>query len=224
MAHFSLRKILQGLAVAFIVVTAAEIFLQLIVSPTIQHSLWYTLLRAEGILDATSPPTIYAASRRGQLSIEELVDGYDIACRPVRDLFVDYLHHRSPGLDYNTIRRLTSKLVLLFWRDLELHHPGISSLHLSDEVARGWKERLRHIRYGNHRLGQERKDRYDILMSVRAFYADLTHWALEDPGRWAAWAAPSPVDSRDIAGSPRWPSTAGRGCTNASADDAGSVS
>ncbi len=159
-----------------------------------------TLLRAEGILPGDSPPTIHAASRRGQLSIEEMVDGYDVACRPVRDLFVDYLHQRSPGLDYNTIRRLTSKLVLLFWRDLELHHPGIDSLHLTDEIARGWKERLRHIRYGNHRLGQERLDPYDILMSVRAFYADLTHWALEDPGRWAAWAAPSPVDSRDVAG------------------------
>ena len=165
-----------------------------------EHSHWYTLLREEAFLGSDSPPTIYAASRRGQLSIEEMVDGYDIACRPVRDLFVDYLHHRSPGLDYNTIRRLTSKLVLLFWRDLELHHPGINSLHLSDEVARGWKQRLQHVRYGNHRLGQERLDHYDILMTVRAFYADLSHWALEDPSRWAAWAAPSPVDSRDVAG------------------------
>lgn len=170
----------------------------------IQHSHWYELLRAEGILPPDSPPHIRAASRRGQLSIEELVDGYNVECRPVRDLFVDYLHHRAPGLDYNTIRRLAGKLVLLFWRDLELHHPGINSLHLTDEAARAWKERLRHIRYGNHRLGEERQDPYDILMSVRAFYADLSHWALEDPGRWAAWAAPSPVDSRDLAGMTKW--------------------
>ena len=170
----------------------------------ILHSHWYELLRAEGILPGDSPPNIRAASRRGQLSIEELVDGYNVECRPVRDMFVDYLHHRSPGLDYNTIRRLTGKLVLLFWRDLELHHPGIDSLHLSDETARAWKERLRHIRYGNHRVGQERQDPYDILMSVRAFYADLSHWALEDPGRWAVWAATSPVDSRDLAGMTKW--------------------
>lgn len=169
-----------------------------------QHSHWYVLLCAEGILPAGSPPTIWAASRRGQLTIEEIVDGYTVECRPVRDLFVDYLHHRSPGLDYNTIRRLAGKLVLLFWKDLELHHPGIDSLHLSDEIARGWKERLRHIRYGNHRVGEQRQDPYDILMSVRAFYADLTHWALEDPSRWAAWAAPSPVDSRDLAGMTKW--------------------
>lgn len=37
-------------------------------------------------------------------------------------------------------------------------------------------------------------------MAVRAFYADLNHWALEDPARWAAWVAPSPVTSRDLAG------------------------
>lgn len=165
-----------------------------------QHSLWYALLREEGILPADSPPTIFAASRRGQLSVEEIVDGYGVACRPAREMFVDYLRERQPGLDYKTIRQLATKLILLFWKDLELHHPGIDSLHLSDEVARAWKERLRHVRYGNHKLGQQREDPYTILMAVRAFYADLSHWALEDPARWARWAAPSPVDSRDLAG------------------------
>ena len=164
------------------------------------YSHWYVLLRERGILPADSPPSVFAASRRGQLTIEELVDGYQVECKPVRDLFVDYLTERQPGLDYSTIRQLTSKLVLLFWRDLELHEPGIASLHLSDDVARGWKQRLRHVRYGNHRLGREREDPWAILMAVRAFYADLSHWALEDPARWAVWAAPSPVDSRDLAG------------------------
>jgi len=165
-----------------------------------KHSHWYILLREQGILPADSPPTIHAASRRGQLTIAELVDGYQVECQPVRDVLVDYLQERQPGLDYSTIRQLASKLVLLFWRDLELHEPGIDSLHLSRDVARRWKERLRHVRYGNHRVGQQRQDPYAILMAVRAFYADLSHWALEDPSRWAAWAAPSPVDSRDLAG------------------------
>ncbi len=165
-----------------------------------QHSHWYILLREQGILPAGSPPTCHAASRRGQLTIAELVDGYQVECQPVRDVLVDYLQERQPGLDYSTIRQLASKLVLLFWRDLELHEPGIDSLHLSRDVARRWKERLRHVRYGNHRVGQQRQDPYAILMAVRAFYADLSHWALEDPSRWAAWAAPSPVDSRDLAG------------------------
>lgn len=64
-----------------------------------QHSLWYTLLRDEGILPADAPPTIFAASRHGQLSIEEIVDGYDLACRLIRDMFVAYLRERQPGLD-----------------------------------------------------------------------------------------------------------------------------
>jgi integrase len=132
--------------------------------------------------------------------VEELVDGYQVVCRPVRDLLVDYLHERQPGLDYTSIRQLTTKLVLLFWRDLELHEPGIASLHLSDAAARGWKQRLTQVRYGNHRLGQRREDPHAILMAVRAFYADLTHWALQEPARWAAWAAPSPVSARDLQG------------------------
>jgi hypothetical protein len=165
------------------------------------HPRWYTLLRDAAILPATSPPTVIAASRRGQLTIEEMVDRYDVVCRPVRDLFVAYLYERRPAMDYNSIRYLASKLVLLFWRDLELHEPGIDSLHLSDEVARRWKTRLNGpVLYGSNRVGKTREDPYTILMAVRAFYADLSHWALEDPARWAAWAAPSPVDSRDLAG------------------------
>jgi hypothetical protein len=34
-------------------------------------------------------------------------------------------------------------------------------------------------------------------MAVRAFYADLAAWALEDPARWAVWAAPNPISGRD---------------------------
>ena len=30
----------------------------------------------------------------------------------------------------------------LFWRDLEIHHPGIDSLRLPADVATGWKERI----------------------------------------------------------------------------------
>lgn len=165
------------------------------------HPRWYTLLREAAILPADSPPTIFAASRRGQLTIEEMVDRYGVACRPIRDLFVAYLYERRPAMDYNSIRYLAAKLVLLFWRDLEIHEAGIDSLHLSDEVSRRWKTRLSGpVLYGSNRVGKKREDPYTILMAARAFYADLSHWALEDPARWAAWAAPSPVDSRDLAG------------------------
>jgi hypothetical protein len=202
-AFIQLARILMhngGLLAATTVVDCVEAYRAQTGYSSRQHSHWFTLLRAAGILPEDSPPTIYAASRRGQLTIEEIVYGYGISCAPVRDLFVDYLRERQPGLDYKTIRQLTTKLVLLFWRDLELHEPGIDSLHLSVKTARAWKERLNHVRYGNHKVGQAREDPYAILMAVRAFYADLSHWALEDPARWGLWAAPSPVDSRDLAG------------------------
>jgi integrase len=105
----------------------------------------------------------------------------------VRDLFVDYLHERAPGLDYSSLVALVSKIVRLFWRDLEIHEPGIDSLHLSDDVARRWKRRLSEVRHGRQRIGAPRQDLAANLMAVRAFYADLTHWALEDPARWAGW-------------------------------------
>jgi hypothetical protein len=163
------------------------------------HTHWYPLLRQAGILPETSPPSMLAATRRGQLSIAELVDAQHIQCRPVRDLFVDYLCERAPGLDYSSIVALVSKLIRLFWRDLEIHEPGIDSLNLPVEVARRWKQRLSVVRHGAG-AGRPREDFAANLMAVRAFYADLTHWALEDPARWAVWVAPSPVTSRDLAG------------------------
>jgi len=152
-----------------------------------QHGHWY-------------PPTIWAASRRGQLRVEELIDGYDLVCTPVRDLLVEYLRERQASMDYTSLRQLASKLALLFWRDLELHEPGINSLHLGDDVIRRWKERLRVVRYGTHGLGRLREDPNTVLIAVRAFYADLAAWALEDPGRWAVWAAPNPINGRDLLG------------------------
>ena len=165
-----------------------------------QHAHWYLLLRQAGILPADSPPTVWAASRRGQLTVEELVDGYDVQCRPVRDLLVDYLHERQAALDYTSLRQLGSKLAMLFWRDLELHEPGIQSLSLTDAVARRWKERLRHIQYDPRRVGVLRQDPNTILMSVRSFYADINQWALEDPSRWGQWAARNPITGRDLLG------------------------
>lgn len=89
-----------------------------------QHSYWYVLLLRAGILPEGSPPTVWAASRRGQLTVEELIDGYQVANRPVRDLLVDYLHERQAAMDYVSLRQLSTKLVLLFWRDLELQNPA----------------------------------------------------------------------------------------------------
>ena len=53
---------------------------------------------------------------RGQLSAGQLIDRYDLACRPVRDLLVDYLNERRPGIDYVTMNGLAYQLGLLFLR------------------------------------------------------------------------------------------------------------
>ena len=39
----------------------------------------------------------------------------------------------------------------------------------------------------------------DHLVTLRAFYLDLTEWAVEDPGRWGPWVHPCPVSATEIA-------------------------
>ncbi|MGW4095172.1 hypothetical protein [Nocardia sp. NPDC004750] len=57
-----------------------------------------------------------------------LVGRYQPVNREIRDLLVSYLTERQAALDYNTLDKLARSLVLLFWKNLELHHPGIDSL------------------------------------------------------------------------------------------------
>src|SRR5258708_5422938 len=78
----------------------------------------------------------------GQQTAGQLIDRYDLACRPVRDLLVDYLNERRPGIDYVTMSDLAYQLGLLFWKDLETHHPGIDSLDLAPDVAVAWEPRM----------------------------------------------------------------------------------
>ena len=106
---------------------------------------FYQLLHAAGAFPPAAPATVRMISAQfaGQLTAEQLIDRYDIACRPVRDLLVDYLRERQPGIDYNSLVKLATALVPCFWKDLEAHHPGISSLHLAPDVAAAWKKRLR---------------------------------------------------------------------------------
>jgi len=72
-----------------------------------------------------------AFDARGQLTAAQLIGRYAIECQPVRDLLAEYLRERQPAVDYSTLENLALSLGKLFWRDLELHHPGISSLLLA---------------------------------------------------------------------------------------------
>jgi len=95
----------------------------------------YQILHELGILDRQAPARLRELRTGGQKTPDELIDRYQLTCRPIRDLLVDYLQERQPGLDYNSLRALAYYLGNRFWKDLELHHPDLDSLHLPVEVA-----------------------------------------------------------------------------------------
>ncbi|MFJ4980379.1 tyrosine-type recombinase/integrase [Streptomyces coeruleorubidus] len=168
----------------------------------------YSWLRDLGLFPADAPHTLFRISNRtGQLTPADLVDRYELKCRPIRDLLVAYLSHRSVGLDFTTLQALTISLALRFWGDLERHHPGIDSLRLPAEVITAWKVRLatktvrKRLPDGSFReFTEPRRGAIGIKTQVRAFYLDLAEWAVEDPGQWAAWVAPCPISEAECSG------------------------
>jgi integrase len=161
--------------------------------------LFYALLKETGILPAAAPLRLRALRIDGRRSIEQIVGKYGIECAPVRDLMVEYLSERAPDLDHTSLRSIARNLCRLFWRDLEIHHPGIDSLHLAPEVARAWKERLSYIRdAGGHPIRPRVNFRSELVF-VRAFYLDIARWAADDPARWAHWVTPCPVRASECA-------------------------
>jgi integrase len=167
----------------------------------------YQLLHAIGVFPPGAPSTVRMFHRnfQGQLSVEQLIDRYDLACRPVRDVLVDYLRERQPSLDYATLRSLSYMLGLRFWKDLENHHPDLDSLRLAPDIAAAWKQRLQTKTItSTNASGQtietvsQRVKTADCLMVVRAFYLDIAQWALEDPARWGPWAVPCPIRTTEI--------------------------
>ena len=177
-------------------------------SPADGRALLYRVLRQLGIFGADAPPALRALRTNGQRTPEQMIDRYDLACGPVRDLLVEYLRERQPALDYNSLDSLANYLGKLFWADIERHHPGIDSLRLSREVADGWKRRLRTMPTTTTtpsgervELAVERINYRECLTPVRSFYMDLAHWAVEDPGRWGPWVAPCPVGAEEMKGS-----------------------
>jgi hypothetical protein len=148
---------------------------------------FYQLLYAIGVFDDTAPPTVRAFGTSGQIGVEQLIDRYGIASRPVRDLLVQYLRERQSTVDYVTLQRLAATLGKLFWADLEHHHPGIDSLRLPPTVAADWKQRI-----------LARESGVSILATVRAFYLDIAQWAMEEPTRWGPWAAPCPIRAEEM--------------------------
>jgi hypothetical protein len=157
----------------------------------------WDLLRQTGVFpDGT--PSFRQTRYGGQRSITELVDAHELSCQPVRDVLVRYLTERSAGMDYSSVLNLVGRLVGRFWKDLEIHHPGIDSLRLPPETAEAWKQRASFKREARA-AGQPRRDRYQLLFAVRTFYLDIAQWAVEDAS-WVGWVAPNPVRAEDVRG------------------------
>jgi len=162
----------------------------------------WRMLRELGVFGPAAPAALAELRTTRQRTPAELIGRYQLACQPVRDLLVDYLQERQPGLDYTSLDHLAQHLGRWFWQDIERHHPGISTLHLPAEVATAWKQRLRTKittpRPGGATQRGPRLTCRHTLLAVRALYLDLAQWAAEDPARWGHWAVPSPVTKTDV--------------------------
>ncbi|MGH3786067.1 MAG: hypothetical protein ACRDRG_05820 [Pseudonocardiaceae bacterium] len=174
-------------------------------SPMAHGTAFCRALHQSGILGPGAPTRLQELRSAGQRSPAELIDRFDLACRPIRDLLVDYLCERAPALDYSSLRSLAADLGNVFWKDLERHHHGITSLRLAPEVAAAWKQRLRtRQKTAVTATGEktiltvERIGYRPCLTPVRAFYLDLAQWALEEPARWGQWVAPCPIGEEEI--------------------------
>ena len=164
-----------------------------------ESPLFYQLLRAHRVLGPDAP-AIEVFAGRGQPSCEQLIDRYRIACRPVRDVLVDYLRERQPAVDFSTLQRLAYLLGKLFWADLQAHHPGIDSLQLPRDVAAAWKRRVLtrpKTTKDKSQLSGPRLDGRSVLTAVRAFYLDIAEWADDDPARWGPFTVRCPVSASD---------------------------
>jgi integrase len=166
---------------------------------------FYRLLHQFGALGEDAPRNLREVRYLGQRTPEELIDRYGLRCCAVRDLLVDYLRERQPALDYNSLKSLSYHLGKRFWQDIEHHHPDAGSLRLAPDVIGQWKERIRTkdktVTTPDGRRTStkvERLNHRDTLTQVRAFYLDIAQWALEDPGRWGPWVAPSPVRADEL--------------------------
>ena len=72
-------------------------------------------------------------------------------------------------------------------------------------MSEAWKQRLRSRQKtivtgtgAKAAVTVERISYRQCLTPVRAFYLDLAQWAIEEPGRWAAWAVPCPIGAEEI--------------------------
>jgi len=159
------------------------------------HLAWSVL---HGIAELGQHSTLREALWLGQRPTHELVDAHRIHSPNVREVLIKYLDERRPALDYTSFQSLIGILVGVFWSDIELHHADLDTLHLPDEVAQSWKERIRVVTTADGET-RPRENRLAVLICIRGFYRDLQEWALQDPA-WIQWSFPNPVRRSETVG------------------------
>jgi integrase len=123
----------------------------------------------------------------------ELVAGYGVTSPVMAGLLTEYLAERRPALDYVSFKNMAHQLCRLFWRDIELAHPGIDTHRLTRAQIEAWKQRVTTLPDG-----RTRQRFTTVFLTVRCFYLDINHWANDHPERWATWATPSPITRQDV--------------------------
>lgn len=157
----------------------------------------YYLGRQTGLF-ADGPAEFNALMTLGQRSAAQIVDYYQVQSPTMRRLLTAYLAERRPSLDYNSFTGMARLLCRTFWRDIELHNPGIDTHRLSRAQIEDWKKRVAVL----PKTDTPRKRLGEAFLMVRCFYLDLNHWAHDEPQRWAQFAAPSPITRHDVRSMP----------------------
>jgi hypothetical protein len=168
-----------------------------------RHSpFFYQFLHSAGVFPDSSPATVRMISSRfpGQLTAEQLVGRYDLTCRPVRDLLVNYLRERQPGIDYSTLNGLATLRCGSgkTWKPITpaSTRSGCRPILPSAGSSASRPGPPARPDGGEQAVAREAADH--ILVTVRAFYLDLGQWALDEPARWGPWAVPCPIRGSDI--------------------------
>ncbi len=156
------------------------------------HLAWQ-IMHQIGHFSPGSPPTLRAALRAPQLTTTEMVDRYTITEPQIRQLFIDYFDRRSVTVKYSTLQALSTYLVGNFWSVIMQINPDQHDLHLSEDTYQRWRS--------HHTLcndGTTRTDPWATVIAVQSFYYDICAWAVNEPERWAYWAAPCPVPRSEV--------------------------
>lgn len=152
----------------------------------------YFLGRQIGLF-SEGPEEFWALRTVTARSPAEIVAGYGITSPVMAGLLTEYLAERRPALDYGSFTNLAQQLCRLFWRDIELAHPGIDTHRLTRDQIEAWKQRVKTLPDG-----RTRQRFTTVFLTVRCLYLDINHWANDHPERWATWATPSPITRQDV--------------------------